>query len=69
MMMSVVEIVLDPTQLQAIVQLSIVVRAIMVGNLPLLASIVLLEHIVQALGAIMVSLVPISTNWVLSYQY
>jgi hypothetical protein len=31
MMMSVVEIVLDPTQLQSIVQLSIVVRAIVVG--------------------------------------
>jgi|JI8StandDraft_2_1071088.scaffolds.fasta_scaffold38351_1 hypothetical protein len=62
MMLSVVEIVLVPTQLQATVQVSIVVRAIMVGKLPLLAPFVLMEHIVQAIRAIMMSLVPISTH-------
>ena len=43
LMLSVVEIVLVPTQLEAIVQVSIVVR---VEILPLLVSIVLIEHIV-----------------------
>jgi hypothetical protein len=43
MILSVVEIVLVPTQLQAIVQVSIVVR---VGILPLLASILLMVQLV-----------------------